>query len=58
MDIKDLREAAGMNRAQFAAYFCIPYRTVENWETGARQIPSYLLELMVYKLQKEGLVNG
>ena len=45
-----------MNRKEFANYFNIPYRTVENWETDStnkRNCPTYLLELMIYKLENE-----
>lgn len=54
---KDLRIASGMSRPQFADYFNIPYRTVQNWELGLRDCPSYILELMLYKLIKENILN-
>ena len=50
---KELRELSGMNKTEFAKYFNIPYRSVQNWELGLRPCPSYLLELMVYKLNNE-----
>ena len=53
MEFKELREASGMNRTEFAKYFEIPYRTVQSWELGDRDCPEYLLKLMHYKLQKE-----
>ena len=52
-----LREKTGMNRAQFAAYFGIPYRTIQDWELGNRQMPDYLLRLMAYKIEIE-LLSG
>ena len=58
MTIKELREAAGMSRPKFAEYFRIPYRTVQDWELGNRKCPQYLLDLMEYKLKKEGVING
>ena len=30
----ELRARTGMNRRQFADYFGIPYRTVQDWELG------------------------
>ena len=54
--IKQLRQAAGMTRQQFCDYFGIPYRTLQDWELGNRKCPEYLLELMKYKLEKEGLL--
>ena len=56
MTIKELRERYGMKRPEFAEYFHIPYRTVQNWELGVRDCPEYLLELMEYKLKNEGLI--
>lgn len=61
MNIKELREASGMSRTKFAEYFGINYRTVQSWEvsceSNARVCPTYLLNLMKYKLEKEGLLN-
>nr|DAE09264.1 MAG TPA: bacterial regulatory protein [Siphoviridae sp. ctkJH11] len=42
-----------MNMKQYSEYFKIPYRTVQDWKSGARKCPTYLLELMEYKLKKE-----
>lgn len=57
MDSRDrllkLRDDTGMNRKQFAEYFSIPYRTVQDWELGNRKMPEYLLKLMEYKVEKE-----
>ncbi len=50
-----LREATGLNRKQFAEYFGIPYRTVQDWELGKRQMPEYLLRLMEYRIRIEKL---
>ncbi len=52
-----LREDTGMNRRQFAEYFGIPYRTIQDWELGNRKMPEYLLRLMVYKANMEKLVK-
>lgn len=49
----DLRKSIGMNRREFADYFEIPYRTVQEWELGNRKMPEYLLRLMAYKIQIE-----
>lgn len=49
----ELRESTGMNRREFAEYFTIPYRTVQEWELGNRRMPEYLLRLMQYKIQAE-----
>lgn len=56
MTIKELRTASGMTQKQFAEYFGIPHRTLQNWEGGQRACPEYLLKLMTYKLKKENKI--
>ena len=55
--IKELRAATGMTQKAFSEYFHIPKRNIENWEGGTRAAPEYLIELMEYKLNKEGLLK-
>lgn len=58
--IKELRKSTGMNKKEFAQYFDIPYRTVQNWEFDSpegRKCPDYLVKLMRYKLEHEGLIK-
>ena len=54
----EIRKRTGMNRRQFAEYFNIPYRTVQDWELGNRQMPDYLFRLMEYKIRMEKLMKG
>ncbi len=56
--IKKLRENMGMNRREFCDYYCIPYRTVSDWEAGKRQMPEYVLRLMEYKAEIEKLTSA
>ena len=53
MDIKELIQSTGWTIKQFALYFGIPQRTVENWIYRKGSCPSYMVELMKYKLFKE-----
>lgn len=55
MTIKELRVSTGMTQQEFAEYFNIPRRTIENWEGGKRKPPEYVIELIKYKLKMEGL---
>lgn len=57
MMIQELRDKSGMSRPEFAEYFGIPYRSVQNWERGERECPGYLLALIEYKLEKEGFLS-
>jgi DNA-binding transcriptional regulator YiaG len=56
MTIQELFAESGMNQTEFAGYFDIPRRTVQNWVLGLRQCPEYLVELMRYKLEKEKII--
>lgn len=61
MDIKELQQKSGMNQRQFAEYFSIPLRTLENWignsQANKHKCPEYLLDLMIYKLRNEGIIT-
>lgn len=56
MTIKELRTSAGMTQQEFAEYFTIPKRTVENWEQGISKPSDSFKKLIEYKLTKEGLL--
>lgn len=53
MTFKELRKQSGMKQQDFADYFGIPKRTIENWEAGVNKCPEYLLDLMKYNLIQE-----
>lgn len=57
MTFKELRLQSGMTQQQFADYFCIPKRTIEDWERGVRKCNSYLIDLMLYKLVNEKIIK-
>lgn len=46
LTIRDIRAHTGLSQAAFAARYCIPRRTVENWESGVRSCPDYLRLLL------------
>ena len=48
-----LKEDSGLNWKKFSEYYGIPYRTVQDWYTGKRHMPEYLLRLMIYKAEME-----
>ena len=51
--IRELRELTGMNRREFCDYFCIPYRTVTEWERNNRHAPEYVIRLLEYYIRME-----
>ena len=54
----EARTQTGLNRREFADYFGIPYRTVQDWERGIRNMPTYVLRLMIYRLEMEKMTKG
>lgn len=46
LTIRDIRQHTGLSQAAFAARYCIPTRTLEDWERGARSCPDYLRLLL------------
>lgn len=54
---KELFENSKMKLTEFCQYFGIPYRTAQNWKAGSRECPLYLIDLMRYKLEKEGIIK-
>lgn len=56
MDIRGMRMRLGDTQSEFAARYHIPRRTIQNWETGARKPPEYIISLLEYRIQ-EDLIN-
>lgn len=56
MSIKQLREQTGLSQQKFGNFLGIPKRTIEDWEQGLRTPPAYVVELIEYKLRKEGVI--
>lgn len=54
-EVRELRDGLGMNRREFSDYYGIPYRTVQDWEAEKRELPEYLLRLMIYRAEMERL---
>lgn len=50
-EVKQLRERFGLTREQFCDAFCIPYRTLQSWELGARRCPLYVFRMMEMLLE-------
>ena len=47
------KKKADADKKEFAEYFGIPYRTLQDWELGNTQAPEYVLRLIAYKVQME-----
>ena len=46
MIIREMRAELGDTQSEFAARYDIPFRTIQNWETGVRKPPEYIIELL------------
>ena len=56
MNISEMRTCLGDTQREFAARYNIPFRTVQNWETGTRKPPEYITELLESRI-KNDLLN-
>ncbi len=46
LSVKKMRKLLGMSQDGFSRKYGIPKRTIENWESGDRQPPEYVLDLL------------
>lgn len=46
MTIKEMRALLGITQAAFSEKYNIPKRTIENWESGKRECPQYVHNLL------------
>ena len=46
MDIREMRRRLGDTQSEFARRYGIPFRTVQNWESGVRKPPEYMVSLL------------
>ena len=46
LTIRDIRAHTNLSQAAFSVRYCIPCRTIENWESGDRKCPDYLRLLL------------
>lgn len=56
MNIRSLRLQLGITQSEFALRYNIPFRTVQNWETGLRNPPQYITELLENRIMSD-LIN-
>lgn len=56
MDFRYLHMLSEMPLESLSAFFNIPQDRLDAWDTGTEECPDYLLELMRYKLEHEGII--
>ena len=53
LTLKQLRLPTRMNQKEFAEKFAIPYKTYQQWESGRRNPPQYIIDMMFTIMQME-----
>lgn len=53
MTIEEIRDLLGVSRTEFSRRYNIPLRTLENWESGTRIPPEYVLSLLEEKVRRD-----
>ena len=53
MNIREMRIRLGDTQSEFAARYNIPFRTIQNWETGMRKPPEYIIELLESRMKSD-----
>lgn len=56
MTIREMRSRLGDTQSEFSARYHIPFRTVQNWETGLRTPPEYMMRLLEDRIRSD-LIN-
>jgi putative transcriptional regulator len=46
MEVKELRMLSGLSQQAFSEKYGIPKRSIENWESGKRTPPEYVIKLL------------
>lgn len=58
MTIRDVRQSASLTQKQMSDLLGIPLRTIEDWDSGRRKPPKYVVSLIICKLAAEGYDVG
>lgn len=56
MNVHEMRTSMGITQSEFATRYHIPFRTLQNWETGVRQPPAYMVSLLENRIRTD-LIN-
>ena len=53
MNIREMRALLGDTQSEFAARYNIPFRTIQNWESGVRTPPEYMMRLLEDRIRAD-----
>lgn len=57
MDIKEIRSISGLTQQAFSEKYGIPKRSIENWESGKRNPPAYVINLLERVVKEDFFVK-
>ncbi len=57
MRIKKLRKQTKLTQTKFGELFGIPLRTIQEWESGERKPPEYVIDMIEELLYRRGLLQ-
>ena len=58
MTIAEIKAASGFTQRQLSDHLGIPLRTIEDWLSGKRSCPPYVLSLIEFRLRSEGVIGA
>lgn len=53
MEVKELRMLSGLSQQAFSEKYGIPKRSIENWESGKRTPPEYVISLLARVVKED-----
>lgn len=56
ISMTELVQLSGLSLVELSKILCIPYRTIQDWNSGKHKCPDYVLNLIEYKMKNEGLI--
>ena len=56
MNIREMRNRLNTTQSEFAKRYGIPFRTIQNWESGVREAPEYVIKLLEDRVNAD-LIN-
>lgn len=57
MNIKQILDLSHLSLVEFCNIIGVPYRTAQDWKAEKRKCPDYVINLIIYKLIKEGYLS-
>lgn len=58
MNVKELRILSALSQKEFSEKYTIPKRTIEDWESGRRNPPGYVIALLERAVKEDFMQNG